>query len=212
MSLKMKTSSAGEYEVPPAGNQAAVCVGIVELGRQHDVFQGQDNGWKTKVLLVFELDEKKSDGAPFVIGRDYNASLNKKANLRAVVERWRGKPLADDEEFDLTKLVGKGCLLSILQKQSASGSDYAKIESIGALPKGMTAPKPVNKAIIWEIGPNNPAPDEDWLPRVYGKTIAEVVAQSQERGGGNGNGSSSPNNGNGGQTSRDSQADGEEWI
>src|SRR4051812_30305841 len=113
MGFKVKTSNTGgDYEVPPEGSQPAVLVALIELGEHENDYQGQSKGFQPRVFLVWELAEKKSDGTPFIVGRDYTKSLGKKANLRAIVEKWRGKALDDDEEYDLTKLIGKPCLLS----------------------------------------------------------------------------------------------------
>jgi hypothetical protein len=183
MGFKVKANNSGgdgNFELPPAGSQAAVLVGLIELGHHENDYQGQSKGFQPRVFLVWELAEKKSDGSPFVVGRDYTQSLGKKANLRSIVEKWRGKTLGDDEEYDLTKLIGKPCLLSLVHKQSQNNNTYAKIDGVGALPKGMAPPKATLTPVTWEIGPDKEPPAEDWLPFVYGEPVKTVIERSRE--------------------------------
>ena len=161
MGFSMKASSGGDFETPAAGSQPAVLVGLIELGTQQEEYQGQTKEAR-KVFLVWELTgEKKSDGSNFVIGRDYTQSLNQMAALRKVVEKWRGREMQVDEEFDLTKLIGKPCLLSLVHKTSQGGKTYAKIDGVQAVPKGMAVPPATRKPIVWAIDGGQPIPDAD---------------------------------------------------
>jgi hypothetical protein len=180
--FNVKAKPAGEQgEAAPAGNHPAVCVALIDLGTQETDYKGEKST-NRKVFLVWEIPgELRSDGKPFVLGRDYNLTLGKKAALRALIETWRGPALSDDEEFDITKLVGKPCLLSVVHKESVnSGNTYAKIDGVGQLPKGMAAPKPTRPTVLWSLEDDTPVPDLDWLPFVYGTPIKDVVAASEE--------------------------------
>lgn len=72
--------------------------------------------------------------------------MHEKANLRKDLESWRGKGFTEDEakEFDITKLLGIPCMLSIIHKVSKSNSEYATISTISTIPKGMECPAQIN--------------------------------------------------------------------
>ena len=63
-----------------------------------------------------------------------------------MLESWRGKSFTEDEAkaFDITKLLGKACMINVIHKKSSKGNDYADISSIATLPKGLECPDQVN--------------------------------------------------------------------
>lgn len=185
--FKQKASNnngAGTTEIPPAGSSPAVLVAIIDLGTHTEAgFQGKASREVHKIYLVWELTaEKKSASTQnHVIARDFNASFNEKANLRIWIEKWFAKPIPEGQEFDLTKLLGKKCLLTISHKEAAqSGRTFAKLEGISPVPKGLPVPDPQNDLISWEIGTGDPIPDQDWLPFIYGEPVADVIKRSHE--------------------------------
>lgn len=142
----MIVSSSGEGFKPiDEGTYIATCVRVIDLGTQVTTFQGADK-LQRKVLIVWEVPEVRVefDGqeGPALIMKRYTASLSDKANLRKDLESWRGKRFTDDElkGFDLKNLLGHACQIQVLH--SADGQ-YANIQTIMALPKGMT--KPINE-------------------------------------------------------------------
>lgn len=180
--FKIKASSGGgDFSVPPPGNHPAVLVGLVDVGTQEEEYQGVRKSAR-KVFLAWELtgEADPATGKNFIVGRDYTASMHERSALRAIIEKWRGKALGDDEEFELTKILGKPCLLSLVHKQSQTGKTYAKIDSIGALPKGMTAPPATITPFSWEIEGGDVSKIPDWMPRVYGELIKDVIARAEE--------------------------------
>lgn len=178
--FQMKPPKNMDFEVPPAGTHPAVLVAIVDLGTQTTNFQGEERSAR-KVCLVWELvSEKKANGANHIIGRDYTLSFAKKASLRQLVEKWRGREFGEDEQFDLGKLAGRECLLSLVHKESASGNTFAKVEGVAQPPKNMKIGKATNPTVMWELGSTDAFPDHDWLPYSYGKKLIDVVQQSKE--------------------------------
>lgn len=178
---KRKASSGGvDFELPPVGSHAAILVGIFDLGTQKDDYQGKTNA-NQKVFLVWEIpSEKRKDGRPCVIGKGYTFSLNKKAALRAMVEKWAGKTLAEDQEFDLSSLLGKKCLLAI--GRTGDGDKYATHNGVSPLPKGMAVPDGAIKPAIWAIADGTPIPELPWVPFSYGESIREIIERSPEWG------------------------------
>jgi hypothetical protein len=179
------TTGGGDFESCPAGNHPAVLVGLVDIGTHNDQFPGQPPRDVRKVFLVWEIPgEKKADGTSHFVGRTYASLFSPKAGLRVMVEKWRGKQFGDDEEFDLDKLLGKACLVSLVEKTSAKDNIYAKIDGVSALPKGSPAVKPTVKPVAWQIG-DGPIPSDPWLPYVHGVPLKTMVEASPEwKGGG----------------------------
>jgi hypothetical protein len=92
--------------------------------------------------------------------------MNEKANLRKFLESWRGKKFTDaeSESFDITKLIGVPCLLSVIHKVSKSGNTYAEISGVNLLPKGMTCPEQITPSQMlsytaWDEGLFQSLPD-----------------------------------------------------
>lgn len=185
MSFKTKAESGGNFgDIPPAGNHPAVLVALIDLGTQEVEYKGVKD-WKRKVYMAWELVTEKmsgTKGANHVIARDFTFSFTPKSMLRGFVEKWRGKSFSEGEEFDLSVLVGKPCLLTVIQKTSANDNAYAKVEGVSAVPKGMKVDKPQRTPFQWGIEEEK-LPEADWLPYLYGNKIADVIMESSEKSG-----------------------------
>jgi hypothetical protein len=145
------TNDSKPRELVPAGNQVARCYSMVHLGTNIEEYMGEKKAMN-KVRISWELpeemrvfDEAKGE-QPMSISKEYTLSMFEKANLRKELEGWRGKGFTEEEAkvFDITKLLGKSCLLNIIHKTSKTGNEYAVINSISGLPKGMDCPKQIN--------------------------------------------------------------------
>ena len=151
MPVAKETSS---FEPAPAGTHIARCYGCVSLGTQHS-----DNFADAfKVMLLFELPHeriKTKDGVemPMTVSKEYSLSLNKKATLRKHLDAWRGRPFTDEESkgFEVSKVVGAPCQITIVHAVSGSGNTYAKIEAVTGLSKGTTCPPQAHKSVVYEI-------------------------------------------------------------
>lgn len=138
MSLVVKAGSGGDFIPAPEGVHVAVCVDVVDLGKQQVVYAG-----KTKTLdflsIRWQIDEKMEDGQPFLVSRKYNKSLHEKSSLRQALQAWRGKQFTKTEldGFDVETVIGACCQLSVVHAKSQDGeSTWANVDSIMALPKG----------------------------------------------------------------------------
>jgi hypothetical protein len=89
---------------------------------------------------VWQVAERNQDGKPYLVQKQYTASLHEKASLRKDLEAWRGKPFTKDEAqgFDVERLIGATCLLNV-QHVERAGSTYANVTSLMRLPHGMPA-------------------------------------------------------------------------
>lgn len=153
------SADAARRPLAPAGTHLARCVWMLDLGTQRDVFQGREETAR-KLLLGFELPNETHtyrDGEepePFVVSREFRRSLHAKAALRAFLEGWRGQAFTDEDlrRFDLGRLAGKPCMLSIVHKTSASsGRTRAVIQSAGRLVKGMDCPPQVRPTTVFSL-------------------------------------------------------------
>jgi hypothetical protein len=181
-----RKSSEGTFDLCPAGSHPACLVAMVDFGTRDEEFQDQKTGEKKvkktrKIYLAWEVDEdKQGGGGKILIGREYTLSLGKKAALAALIGQWRGKELADGEEFDLSKLLGKPCLLTVTHQESGEKT-YHRMSGVSALPKGMTPYKPSVTPWSWEIDSGADIPAAvDGLPYVYGVPAREKIKDCDE--------------------------------
>lgn len=141
-----------DFEVPEAGSYVARCIQMIEIGH---ILAFKDDKKKThKVLLGFELptlmaEFKAGEGEkPYYVNIEFTLSLNKKANLRKFLEDWKGGAFTDEEaaEYELTRLVGKPCRLSIKHRQGKgekADRTYLDIAGISKLMKDEAKTVPV---------------------------------------------------------------------
>lgn len=176
-----KTGGTGDFEIPPAETLPAVLIGLVDLGTQEHAY-GVQVERKRKVYLCWELTSERKSGSNqnHVIARDYTLSLDAKANLRAVCDAVRGKPIADGEQFDLRKLLGRPCLVAVEHGTTDKGRQFAKVKGVSQPVRGMTVPKPQNAPYSWLIGSEKPFEAPPWLPFLYGRRVADVIRGADE--------------------------------
>lgn len=136
--IKASAKGGKEFELVPQGVHLAICKEVIHLGVQAGSGKYPD---RDKVYIAFEVPSvrvtwekggKKFEG-PAKIGQKFTLSLNEKSNLRPFLVAWRGQEFTKDEEeaFDITRLLGKICQLSVVHEKSDKKT-YAKIS--GAFP------------------------------------------------------------------------------
>lgn len=156
MPLVVKESGGGALPVE-AGAHPARCVGVIDLGVQHNDFNGKD---QEKVMLMFELPDERitADGEdkPRWLSKRYTASLHEKASLRKDLDAWRGKPFTSEElkGFDLSSVINAPCLLTVTHTEK-NGNTYANISGVSKPMKGMEIPPLENEAIVFSIDADN---------------------------------------------------------
>lgn len=139
----------GNFEQPPPGSELGVCVRVIDLGTQRNEYQGEVS-FKRQLMIVWELPEAKmQDGKPFMIANWYTYSSHPKSSLRQDLEAWRGAAFKKEEisEFDINRLLGKGCMLGIIHTDTGR----ARIKSIMRLPRGISAPTPTNELLGFSL-------------------------------------------------------------
>lgn len=122
------------FEPAPPGLHRAVCVDVVDLGLVEGKF-----GAKHKIKLVWQLEKRNKQGERFQARATYTASLFEGSNLRRDLEAWRAKNFTEKElaGFDVEKLIGINCQLSLKQAVSKStGRTYAQVTAVLPAEKG----------------------------------------------------------------------------
>ena len=161
MAIIATNEGGSGFEPIEAGTYAARCYSMIHIGTVSEPYMGQMKD-QNKIRITWELptelkEFKEGEGdKPYMVSKDYMLSMYEKSNLRKHIDSWRGKPLTDEEAeaFDVTKLLGAECLLSIIHKPSKDGKKvYAEITSVSRLPKGMTCPPQINPSFEFNYDP-----------------------------------------------------------
>jgi len=160
-----EASTAGDYELPPAGTHAARCHLVADLGTVESTFDGKTTASR-KLLLGWTLAESRStDGKPHTIFRRYTASLGQKAALRQMLESWRAKAFTPEElrAFDVSRLAGVPAMLNIIHVPKGDRV-FANIASVGALPRGLQAPRAQVPEVVFDLDSPDAWADIELLP------------------------------------------------
>lgn len=160
MALIAKAAGGGDFKPVPAGQYAAVCYSVVDLGDQYSPTYDK---WSQKVRITWELHGENQigdstaqldDGSPMSISREFSLSLAENSKLRPFLEQWRGKAFTEEElaGFDVTKLLGAPCMVSVQHEASKDGTKkYANVVSATPLLKSIAKPTQHNPSILFEV-------------------------------------------------------------
>lgn len=151
--MAINAKKGGNFELAPVGNHVAICYQIIDLGTQRTQFNGKEK-LQRKVLFTFELCNElrkfKDDEPekPFTVSKRYTLSLHEKGKLLPDLESWRGRKFTDEEKAgsDISIFLGKPCMLQI-----AHENDYANIQAIASIPKGIEKPARVNPVFEFSL-------------------------------------------------------------
>lgn len=135
MVINKNESSKTSFEPVSEGMKSAVCVGIIDLGvHENETFNTEQD----LVRFIWEVDESyEKDGKILnrMVSRDYTKSLNEKSNLYKMLVSWRGRDFVDDENVDLSTLLGQPCLINISHR-GKDGKVFADVGTVTPLMKG----------------------------------------------------------------------------
>lgn len=153
MAIVASKTAGADFELPEPGAYPARCFRVIDLGSHMVEFQGTKKT-RREIRLYWELlgDERMDDGRPFSVSKKYTLSLDDRATLRRDLEAWRRKPFSEGElaAFDVAKLAGAPCLLSIVHVER-NGKTYANVGSLMPLPKGTPKPAGVNDVQVFDL-------------------------------------------------------------
>ena len=158
--MVVKESGGGERVRPPDGLHKARCICVVDLGTHINQYV-KDPKPQRKVLVQWELPEElyefteENGEEPFIVSKEYTASLSEKANLRKDLESWRSKSFTKEERegFDLKNLIGVACQLTLITKTAkASGNERTEVSTIVPIGKKTKVPKQITESMYFVIG------------------------------------------------------------
>ena len=145
------TNEGGQgFQPLEAGTYPARCYSMVHIGTVTENIMGEDKTMN-KVRISWEIptelkEFKQGEGEkPWVVSKEYTLSLHEKSTLRKDLKSWRGKDFTEDEAkgFDISKLLGVACMLSISHKES-KGKKYMEVAGVSPLIKGFALPAQIN--------------------------------------------------------------------
>jgi hypothetical protein len=155
--MKAKSTATGTFTPVPVGAHIGVCTGLYDIGTQG----GGKFEPKPQLIVTWSLPSQLNDaGEPMRISSTYTSSMNKKANLRKVIESWFGKSFPTEDvakDFDFKALLGRSCIVNVIHKESGEKT-YANVSGVMPIPKGMQAP--AAPASTQFYSPEDQAPDE----------------------------------------------------
>lgn len=138
MGIMAADNGGKDFKKVPPGCHFAICNMVVDLGVQEIVYKQQGKQMHQVYLrwevpderVMYTKDDKEVEG-PCSIGATYTLSLSEKANLRKILENWRGQPFTAEElkGFDITNVAGKCCQIMI-QHNTSGNKTYANVTGV----------------------------------------------------------------------------------
>lgn len=149
--IKAKKSAGADFTPMDEGSYVARIYQILHIG----TVAGYQGALQNKVRISFEFPTelkvfKEENGEqPLSLSQDYTLSFHEKATLTKVINACDPKALkvGDDgfmDEYDIEKLLGKSCLVTVIHKAGKEGKVFANIGNCTVLPKGMVCPPAMN--------------------------------------------------------------------
>lgn len=150
MAITATSESTANFKPLEPGTYLARCYQMIHIGTITEEFQGEKKV-HNKIRVTWELptelkEFKQGEGErPIVISKEFSLSMHEKATLRSYLKSWRGKDFTEDEakSFDVTKLLGVPCMLTISNRES-KGKNYADVAGVSPVMKGLTMPPQIN--------------------------------------------------------------------
>lgn len=132
-----------KYRAHDEGQFVGQCVDLIDLGEKVQDFPGSKPYLAQTCALVFRTGERNEETGDYIdIAREFTVSMGEKANLRAFLQQWRGKPYTAEQitaGVPLHKLVGNFALLTVAHRTSGKGRTYANITACVGVPKQMAS-------------------------------------------------------------------------
>ena len=157
------------FDLISAGTVQAVCYAVWDLGRQK-VTWNNETKTQWKIIIAWETthiieNEGKYKGKRMVVSKRYTNSLNEKASLCKDLESWRGNAFTEEERkgFDLEKLIGVNCLLSIVHNES-NGKTYANVNNVSNVMAGQE-----------KLMPENTIEAPEWVQKIQANPVEKTT-------------------------------------
>lgn len=149
----MKIKDRAKPKTPPVapGVYMAVCVGVIDLGEQYsEAYKNYSNKVKFVWALPGETVEIDGEIAERQLSREFSVATKKTSKLRTFLCSWNGKTYSDEEFLDLELFdqIGQPCQLNVVLNDTG---EYANVDSVMPLPKGIPAPISQTSVIVWDM-------------------------------------------------------------
>lgn len=145
----IKKSAGGDFKPTPAGQHLMVCSRVIDLGTQPGSQKFPTP--RRKIRIAWELPEERikfnddrgfERDLPTIHQQTFTASFHEKANLRKLLEGWRGKKFVDEDfagppsGFHLGNLIGIPAYGQIVHTEN-DGTTYANLNAIMKPPQAV---------------------------------------------------------------------------
>lgn len=174
--VKAYDKGGEDFKPCPPGNHAARVCEVVFLGTVHSEFKGVAKD-SPQIRIGFEIpSELREDGLPFVVSTmPLTLSVNKKASFRKLAQGIVPFTPEMEKEFDADMLLGKTCLINVINspKKTDPTVIYANITGASPLPKGMEVPPAVNPGFNYDVN-TSPMSELEKLPEFIQRTITST--------------------------------------
>jgi hypothetical protein len=179
MGLSVTAKKSVDFELPEEGQHFAVCVAVIDLGLHtpDKGYQGAEPQQAHKLFLCWELVDTPTR---IVVGKDFTASLGKKAKLNEWIKAWRGKAVEVGETFSLAKLIKQKCVLLIEHKTSGDRV-FSNIAQLIQCRKTDVVKAPERDPVIFDLDDGKEFHGPDWMPYLYGRPIEDWIAAREEK-------------------------------
>lgn len=170
------SGGGGDFQQVKPGTYVARPFRLIDIGTQHSEYKGEPVV-RNQFILFWELPTEPIDingeQKPTVVSKFYTASLHEKATLRHDLQSWRGKEFTPEElrGFDITQILGKPCLLTVV----TTSSGKSKVSAVTGLPKGTNCPPAVNPVSFFWVN--------EWNQEAYDALsdgLKKLISESDE--------------------------------
>jgi len=127
------------FKPAPEGLHQAVCCDVWDPYEAESGFEAGKMVTKTRIVWQLEVVDEEH-GRPYEVSQIYTLSLSEKANLRKMLEAWRGRKFSTEElkGFDLEKLIGANGQVQVVHNAKEGGDVYANVQAVVPIGKNMT--------------------------------------------------------------------------
>lgn len=164
--MKVKDRARPKVPTVEPGVYFAVCIGVIDLGEQ---YSEKFKNFSNRVQFVWELPSEtiEVDGKqePKQLSKEFAIATKKNSGLRTFISSWNSKAYTDEEfqEVELFDQIGKACQLNVVLNDTG---EYANVDNIMPIPRGMPAPESRTAPIMWDM--------DNWNDEVF-KALPEWV-------------------------------------
>jgi hypothetical protein len=156
MPIVAKATDGKTFDPVPQDIHRAVCYSVVDIGTTYDERYKKE---KRQIVITWELIDERIDleregetvNLPRAISETYTLSLGDRANLRKMLQSWRGKDFTEQElqGFDLKNILGVPCQVQVMHRKKPDGRVFAKVENVLPWPKRDEVPNGTENELMY---------------------------------------------------------------